>query len=56
MVPEVDSPGVLSRLVAEGTATAPAEQGMPELIPDLVPELDSMSDVLLADRQRERGR
>lgn len=56
MVPEVDSPGTLSRLVTEGTATAPAEQGMPDLIPDLVPELHSLSDVLLADRQRERGR
>jgi hypothetical protein len=29
---------------------------MPDLIPDLVPEVDSLSDVLLADRQRERGR
>ena len=49
MAPEVDSPGTLSRLAAEGTATAPAEQGMPDLIPDLVPEVDSLSDVLLAD-------
>ena len=56
MVPEVEVPGTLSRLVAEGTATAPAEHGVPDLIPDLVPELDSLSDVLLADRQRERDR
>jgi hypothetical protein len=60
MVPEIESPVTLSGLVAEGTATAPAEQGMPDLIPDLipdlVPEMDSLSDVLLADRQRERGR
>jgi prevent-host-death family protein len=56
MVPEAESSGTLSRLVVEGTATAPAEQGMPDLIPDLALESDSLSDVLLADRQRERGR
>jgi prevent-host-death family protein len=54
MVPEVESPGVLSRLVAEGTATAPAEQGMPELIEDLVPDVESLTDVLLVERNRER--
>jgi uncharacterized ferredoxin-like protein len=56
MVPEVESVGILSRLVAEGTVTAPAEQGMPDLISDLVPEVESVTDVLLADRERERGR
>jgi prevent-host-death family protein len=55
MVPEVETPGTLSRLVAEGTATAPSDNGLPDLIPDLVPDVDSLSDVLLADRQRERG-
>lgn len=54
MVPEVESPGVLSRLVADGTATAPAETGMPDLIPDLVPEVDSVTDLLLAERERDR--
>lgn len=54
MVPEVESPGVLSRLVAEGTATAPAEHGMPELVDDLVPDVESLTDVLLADRDRDR--
>ena len=54
MVPEVESPGVLSRLVAEGTATAPAEHGMPELIDDLLPAVESLTDVLLADRDRDR--
>jgi prevent-host-death family protein len=54
MVPEVESPGVLSRLVAEGTATAPAEQGLPELIEDLAPESESLTDLLLAERDRER--
>jgi len=54
MVPEVAQPGTLHRLVAEGTATAPAEQGMPELIDDLVPELDSVAELLIAERERER--
>ena len=54
MVPEAAQPGVLHRLVADGTATAPAEQGMPELIDDLVPELDSVADLLIAERDRER--
>jgi prevent-host-death family protein len=56
MVPEVESPGVLARLVAEGTVTAPAEHGMPELMPDLAPETESLADLLLADRERERDR
>jgi prevent-host-death family protein len=55
MVPEVESPGVLSRLVADGTVTAPAEQGMPDLIPDLVPEVESVTELLLAERAQERG-
>lgn len=56
MVPEVEPPGVLGRLVAEGTVTAPAEQGMPELVPDLLPEVESVADLLLAERVQERGR
>lgn len=54
MVPEVESPGVLGRMVAEGTATAPAEIGLPELLHDLVPEVDSLSDLLLEERAGER--
>jgi prevent-host-death family protein len=56
MVPEVEAPGALHRLVADGTATAPAEQGMPELIPDLLTESDSLADLLIAERDRDRGR
>jgi hypothetical protein len=41
-------------MVAEGTATAPAEDGLPELMDDLVPEVDSLTDLLLAERARER--
>ena len=56
MVPEVDRPGRLHDLVASGEATAPIDHGMPELIPDLAPELESLAEVLVADRRRERGR
>jgi hypothetical protein len=34
----------------------PAETGMPELIPELAPDVDSLGDLLIADRQRERNR
>jgi len=54
MVPEVGQLGTLHQLVASGEATAPTEQGMPDLIPDLVPEFDSLAEVLVADRDRER--
>ena len=54
MVPEMEPTGVLSRLVAEGTATAPVEDGLPELIEDLVPEVDSVTDLLLEERARDR--
>jgi hypothetical protein len=35
-------------------ARRPAESGMPELIEDLAPEVDSMTELLLAERERER--
>jgi prevent-host-death family protein len=54
MVPEVESPGALSRMVAQGTVTAPADDGLPELIEDLVPEVGSVTDLLLAERAAER--
>ena len=54
MVPEVEPDGLLSRMVAEGTATAPAEDGLPELLEDLVPDVDSVTELLLEERARER--
>lgn len=58
MVPEVDSSGSLQRLVEAGEATPPAEVGMPDLVidTDLAPEVESLSDLLLAERERERRR
>ena len=54
MVPEIESPGVLSRMVAEGAVTAPTDGGLPELMDDLAPEIDSVTDLLLDERARER--
>jgi prevent-host-death family protein len=56
MVPETEHPGALQSLVAAGEATAPAETGMPEVIPELAPGIESLSDLLIADRDKERNR
>lgn len=56
MVPEVERPGALHELVASGEATAPIDQDMPELIPDLAPEVESLAELLVADRRRDRDR
>jgi antitoxin (DNA-binding transcriptional repressor) of toxin-antitoxin stability system len=54
MTSEFEESDVLRRLVAEGRATPPTEHGMPDLMPDLLPEVRSLSDLLLAERERER--
>jgi len=56
MIPETEHPGTLQRMIAAGTARPPAEHGMPELIPDLTPDLDSLADLLVAERDKERNR
>lgn len=56
MVPEVEHPGTLARMVAAGQARAPISTGMPDLLEDLNLDVDSAADVLIADRDRERGR
>ncbi len=56
MVPEIGHPNTLQQMIAAGTAKPPADHGMPELIPDLAPGVQSLADILLADRNKERGR
>ncbi|MEC4016765.1 type II toxin-antitoxin system Phd/YefM family antitoxin [Streptomyces sp. H27-D2] len=56
MVPETETPDPLRRMLESGDATPPAEQGMPDLAPELAPELQSLSDLLLSDREKERRR
>ena len=49
MVPEVDAPSTLQRMVEAGEAKPPAEPGMPDLVADLAPEIESLSDLVVAD-------
>lgn len=54
MIPEIENPSTLQQLVAAGTVRPPVEQGMPDLIDDLVPNDVGLADLLVADRDRER--
>jgi prevent-host-death family protein len=56
LVPEVENPSTLERMVSEGTVQPPAERGMPELIPELAERVESLSDLMIADRNKERQR
>jgi prevent-host-death family protein len=56
LVPEDDQPGGLRHMIESGEATPPAELGMPDLMLDLAPGLDSLSDLLIADRDKDRRR
>jgi prevent-host-death family protein len=56
MVPAAEHPSTLQQMISAGEVSLPAEQGMPEVVPDLAPEVASLADLLVADRDRERGR
>jgi prevent-host-death family protein len=56
MVPEIEPTSILQKMLASGEVQAPDEQGLPEIVEDLVPEVESLSDLLIADRDRERNR
>jgi len=56
MVPEIEDPSTLQQMIAAGTVRPPIEHGMPELIPDLAPGQESLADLLIADRDKERNR
>jgi hypothetical protein len=43
-------------MVAEGAVRPPAEQGMPDVIPELADSVASLSDLVIADRDKERNR
>lgn len=59
MVPE---PGVgeglsiLDRMILEGKARPPARKGFPEVIPELSRLKVDLSELLIADRDRDRSR
>jgi prevent-host-death family protein len=56
MVPETEDPGTLQRMIAAGGVSPPVEYGMPELIVDLAPDVASLSDLVVAERDKERNR
>ena len=56
LVPEQERTGVLHDLFASGLVTPPAELGMPDLMLELAPDVNSLSDVLIAHRDKERCR
>jgi prevent-host-death family protein len=56
LVPEDERPGVLQHLLDSGEVTPPAELGMPDLILELAPQVDRLSDLLIEDRDKERRR
>lgn len=56
MIPEAEHPSTLERLISAGEVRAPAETGMPEVQADVAAETDSLADILIADRERERNR
>ncbi|MGH3430223.1 MAG: type II toxin-antitoxin system Phd/YefM family antitoxin [Mycobacteriales bacterium] len=56
MVPVTEPTSLLEKLIAEGHAQPPSEWDMPEVIDDLSIETASLSDLLIAERNRERRR
>ena len=56
MMPIAEPVGLLAKMVAEGRAHPPARKGMPDVIEDLLPEVESLADTVIADRDKERHR
>lgn len=56
LVPEDERPDTLRRLIDSGEVTPPAELGMPDLALELAPGVESLSDLLIAERDSERRR
>jgi prevent-host-death family protein len=56
LVPEIENPSTLERMISDGTVRPPAEHGMPDVIPDLADDVESLADLVIADRDKERNR
>ncbi|HEY2997790.1 MAG TPA: type II toxin-antitoxin system prevent-host-death family antitoxin [Acidimicrobiales bacterium] len=56
LVPEIENPSTLERMISDGTVRPPAEQGMPDVVPELADDVASLSDLVIADRDKERNR
>jgi hypothetical protein len=55
MIPEMNHPRTLQTMIAAGEVRPPAQGGMPDLIPELAPDVESLSDLVIADRDTERN-
>lgn len=56
MIPETEHPSTLQRMISTGEVRAPVDIGVPDAYIELAPELHSVSELLIADRDRERNR
>lgn len=56
MIPEAEHPSTLQRMISTGEVRAPVDVGIPDVYIELAPELHSVSELLIADRDRERNR
>ncbi len=57
MVPELPTRRtLLEELVAQGRAEPPSERGLPPVEPELAPTTPTLSDLIIAERDRERKR
>jgi len=57
MIPETSRERTLiEELVAQGRAEPPSERGMPPVEPELEATTPSLSDLIIAERDRERKR
>jgi hypothetical protein len=56
MIPEARQPDLLRQMIATGEVRPPTQQGMPDLIPELASDIESVADLLIADRGRKRNR
>lgn len=56
MIPEAGQLSTLQEMTLAGEVRAPAETGMPDVEPDLAPGVESLSAIMIADRDRERNR
>jgi hypothetical protein len=54
MISEKNHPCTLQMMIAAGEVKPPAERGMPDLIPELAADVESLADLVIADRDRER--
>jgi prevent-host-death family protein len=56
LVPEIENPTTLERMVADGSVHPPSHRGMPEVVPELAEGTASLSDLVIGDRDKERNR